>query len=98
MGAIANAVADATGVRFEALPMSPPKVLAGLDARGLPGAALSLAREAQRFYADGDGGQCQGATGANAFAVEAWGPTMVHDTDDRGGLAVARITPPRCDA
>jgi CO/xanthine dehydrogenase Mo-binding subunit len=32
MGAIANAVADATGVRFTTLPMSPPKVLKGLDA------------------------------------------------------------------
>ena len=31
MAAIANAVADATGVRFAALPMSPPKVLKGLD-------------------------------------------------------------------
>jgi len=39
----------------------------------------------QRFYADGDGGQCQGATGANAVAVETWSPTMVHDTDNRGG-------------
>jgi len=31
MGAIANAVADATGVRFSELPMSPPKVLKQLD-------------------------------------------------------------------
>ena len=34
MGAIANAVAAATGVRFTALPMSPPRVLAGLKAKG----------------------------------------------------------------
>jgi CO/xanthine dehydrogenase Mo-binding subunit len=39
MGAIANAVADATGVRFTALPMSPPKVLAGLDAGRKAGSA-----------------------------------------------------------
>jgi len=38
MGAIANAVADATGVRFTELPMSPPKVLkavaGGMDSGG----------------------------------------------------------------
>ncbi|MEM1306549.1 MAG: xanthine dehydrogenase family protein molybdopterin-binding subunit, partial [Pseudomonadota bacterium] len=32
MAAMANAVRDATGLRFEALPMSPPKVLAAIDA------------------------------------------------------------------
>ena len=32
MGAIANAVARATGVRFTELPMSPPRVLAGIEA------------------------------------------------------------------
>ncbi len=32
MGAIANAVANATGVRFTELPMSPPRVLAGIEA------------------------------------------------------------------
>jgi CO/xanthine dehydrogenase Mo-binding subunit len=32
MGAIANAITDATGLRFQALPMSPPKVLAAIDA------------------------------------------------------------------
>ena len=31
MAAIANAVCNATGVRFTDLPMSPPKVLAALD-------------------------------------------------------------------
>ena len=31
MGAIANAVADATGLRMPSLPMSPPKVLKALD-------------------------------------------------------------------
>ncbi|MEO1720421.1 MAG: xanthine dehydrogenase family protein molybdopterin-binding subunit, partial [Pseudomonadota bacterium] len=31
MAAMANAVRDATGLRFEALPMSPPKVLAAID-------------------------------------------------------------------
>ena len=31
MAAIANAVADATGVRFTELPMSPPRVLKALD-------------------------------------------------------------------
>jgi CO/xanthine dehydrogenase Mo-binding subunit len=34
MAAIANAVAAATGVRFQDLPMSPPKVLERLKARG----------------------------------------------------------------
>ncbi|HUL90702.1 MAG TPA: molybdopterin cofactor-binding domain-containing protein, partial [Burkholderiales bacterium] len=33
MGAIANAVANATGIRFTALPMSPPRVLAAIDAK-----------------------------------------------------------------
>jgi CO/xanthine dehydrogenase Mo-binding subunit len=32
MGAIANAVRDATGLRLTALPMSPPRVLAAIDA------------------------------------------------------------------
>jgi CO/xanthine dehydrogenase Mo-binding subunit len=31
MATIANAVANATGVRFTELPMSPPKVLKALD-------------------------------------------------------------------
>ncbi len=39
LAAIANAVADATGVRFFALPMSPPKVLAALDAARKTGSA-----------------------------------------------------------
>jgi CO/xanthine dehydrogenase Mo-binding subunit len=34
MAAIANAVAQATGIRFEELPMSPPKVLKALKAAG----------------------------------------------------------------
>jgi CO/xanthine dehydrogenase Mo-binding subunit len=32
MAAIANAVENATGIRFTALPMSPPRVLAAIDA------------------------------------------------------------------
>jgi CO/xanthine dehydrogenase Mo-binding subunit len=32
MAAIANAVENATGIRFEELPMSPPRVLAALEA------------------------------------------------------------------
>jgi CO/xanthine dehydrogenase Mo-binding subunit len=39
LAAIANAVANATGVRFFALPMSPPKVLAALDAARKAGTA-----------------------------------------------------------
>ncbi len=39
MAAIANAIADATGIRFTELPMSPPKVLAALDAARAKGAA-----------------------------------------------------------
>jgi CO/xanthine dehydrogenase Mo-binding subunit len=35
MGAIANAIEGATGIRFTELPMSPPKILAALKARGL---------------------------------------------------------------
>jgi CO/xanthine dehydrogenase Mo-binding subunit len=31
MGAIANAVANATGIRFTDLPMSPPRVLKAID-------------------------------------------------------------------
>jgi CO/xanthine dehydrogenase Mo-binding subunit len=32
MAAVANAIADAVGIRLRDLPMSPPKVLAALDA------------------------------------------------------------------
>jgi len=39
MAAIANALADATGVRFTDLPMSPPKVLKALDEARTRGAA-----------------------------------------------------------
>ena len=39
LAAIANAVANATGVRFTELPMSPPKVLAALDAARAKGTA-----------------------------------------------------------
>jgi CO/xanthine dehydrogenase Mo-binding subunit len=39
MAALANAIADATGVRFTELPMSPPKVLHALDAARAKGAA-----------------------------------------------------------
>ena len=39
MAAIANAVADATGIRFTALPMSPPRVLKRLLENRLPDAA-----------------------------------------------------------
>jgi CO/xanthine dehydrogenase Mo-binding subunit len=39
MAAIANAVCNATGVRFTALPMSPPKVLAALDEARAKGTA-----------------------------------------------------------
>ena len=35
MAAIANAIEQATGVRFTELPMSPPKVLKALRERGL---------------------------------------------------------------
>ena len=39
LAAIRNAVADALGIRFYSLPMSPPKVLAALDALEMPKAA-----------------------------------------------------------
>jgi CO/xanthine dehydrogenase Mo-binding subunit len=39
MGAIANAVEQASGVRFTALPMSPPRVLKALTDAALPDAA-----------------------------------------------------------
>ncbi len=39
MAAIANAIEDATGVRMQSLPMSPPRLLAALDAARLPEAA-----------------------------------------------------------
>jgi CO/xanthine dehydrogenase Mo-binding subunit len=32
MAAVANAIADATGIRMRDLPMSPPRLLAALDA------------------------------------------------------------------
>ena len=35
LGAIANAMENATGIRFTELPMSPPKVLKALKERGL---------------------------------------------------------------
>jgi CO/xanthine dehydrogenase Mo-binding subunit len=34
LAAVANAMRDATGVRFTELPLSPPRVLAGLMAAG----------------------------------------------------------------
>jgi CO/xanthine dehydrogenase Mo-binding subunit len=34
MAAIANAIEQATGIRFTELPMSPPKVLKALEANG----------------------------------------------------------------
>jgi CO/xanthine dehydrogenase Mo-binding subunit len=39
MAAIANAIENATGVRLQSLPMSPPRVLAALDAARMPEAA-----------------------------------------------------------
>ena len=33
LAAVANAVANATGIRFEELPMSPPKILAAIKAK-----------------------------------------------------------------
>ena len=33
MAAVANAIADALGIRIYSLPMSPPKVSAALDAK-----------------------------------------------------------------
>jgi CO/xanthine dehydrogenase Mo-binding subunit len=36
MAAVANAIADATGIRLRALPMSPPKLRAALDAEQPP--------------------------------------------------------------
>ncbi len=39
MAAVANAIADATGLRLRDLPMSPPKLRAAFDAAELPRAA-----------------------------------------------------------
>ena len=39
MAAVANAIENATGVRLESLPMSPPRLLSALDAARLPEAA-----------------------------------------------------------
>ncbi len=39
MAAIANAIENATGVRMQSLPMSPPRLLAALDAARMPEAA-----------------------------------------------------------
>jgi CO/xanthine dehydrogenase Mo-binding subunit len=39
MAAVANAIESATGVRMENLPMSPPRVLAAIDAAQLRQAA-----------------------------------------------------------
>jgi len=39
MATVANAIANATGVRFTELPMSPPKVLKALDAARASGTA-----------------------------------------------------------
>ena len=47
MAAIANAVANATGIRFTALPMSPPRVLEAIDAR----ARRETARAADAWHA-----------------------------------------------
>src|ERR1700730_9904808 len=42
MAAIANAIERATGRRLTELPMSPPKVLAAIDARGQGGVTLTV--------------------------------------------------------
>jgi len=39
MAAVANAIADATGIRMRDLPMSPPRLRAAIDAEELPRAA-----------------------------------------------------------
>lgn len=39
MAAVANAIENAIGVRMEELPMSPPRILAALDAARMPKAA-----------------------------------------------------------
>ena len=39
MAAVANAIESATGVRMEALPMSPPRLLAALDSSSIKQAA-----------------------------------------------------------
>ena len=39
MAAVANAIESATGVRMEALPMSPPRLLAALDSSNIKQAA-----------------------------------------------------------
>jgi CO/xanthine dehydrogenase Mo-binding subunit len=39
MAAVANAIADATGLRLRDLPMTPPKLRAAFDAAELPRAA-----------------------------------------------------------
>jgi CO/xanthine dehydrogenase Mo-binding subunit len=41
LAAVANAVAHATGVRMESLPISPPRLLAALGEQGPPGSALA---------------------------------------------------------
>ena len=41
MAAIANAVANATGIRFTDLPMSPPRVLEAIDAKRTPKAGVA---------------------------------------------------------
>ena len=45
MAAVANAIHDAVGLRLRELPMSPPKVLAGLAAGAAEGTALDRVRE-----------------------------------------------------
>jgi CO/xanthine dehydrogenase Mo-binding subunit len=45
MATVANAIADAIGVRLRDLPMSPPKVLAAIDAETPPGEPLRAAAE-----------------------------------------------------
>ncbi len=48
LAAVANAMRDATGIRFTELPLSPPRVLAALDRKRQPVAAASAAGQGGR--------------------------------------------------
>src|SRR5262249_28707177 len=62
MAAIANAIEQATGIRFTELPMSPPKVLKALKEKGLNKPSNGKGNGApkmHRYRRRGEGGECR---------------------------------------
>src|SRR5262249_53918316 len=96
MAAVANALANATGVRFTELPMSPPKVLKALDEARAHGAAKIWARHCLPMplrHGEVAGGTHGGPLSASPRSPQV-SPLLSPQALARG-LASARILPHR---